>query len=122
MKSYRFELPAKCNVKTISIRETDGKDESEAAEMAEAKGKSRTVTDELVRLAIVKVNGKPVPKPFSDYDHWNTKTRRAVFMAWLSVNGMDEKEQDFLERGVDEDALAEQQQGVSGDETSGEPG
>lgn len=94
---FRYELPTGCDIASITIRETSGKDERAAAAQQKAKGGDATYSDELVRISIAAVDDKSVEQPFPDYDDWNTKTRRCVFEAFQKVNGVSpEEERGFL--------------------------
>ena len=106
MKPVTFPLPPSTghksvNCKSISLREVTGTDEALAATIAEAKGKSGSTFNELLRLAIVKVDGKNVEQPFTDMDRWNSRTRRFLLDAFNSMNGASAKEtEDFLAGAV----------------------
>jgi hypothetical protein len=102
MRAWKFDLPQgtgpkRVDIKSVSLREITGQDEILANSLAEAKGKQGSVRVELVRLSIVKVDGKPVQQPFGDLDTWNSRTRKFVLDAFNSVNSNTEKEsEDFL--------------------------
>ena len=97
METYRFELPPdkgtrRCNIRSITLRETNGPDETMAAQLAEAKGKQGSVSIETIRLSIVAVDDKPASQPFGDLDTWNTRTRNLVAQYWDSINGTSQGE------------------------------
>lgn len=94
---YTFKFPAKCNIRSITIRETDGADETKAAEAKEALGKAGSFMEELIKLSIVAVDDEPVKAPFGEMEKWNSRTRSLVMAAFKSVNGFLEQEAaDFL--------------------------
>lgn len=92
-------LPERCNIKSVSIRETTGVDERNAALAAEAK---KTATyPELIRLAIVAVDGQPVSPPGAvDFDNWNSRTRKAVGLLFDRINDVAAAEMDPLFEGM----------------------
>lgn len=122
LAQYRFDLSSKkaCSVKSFVMRETTGADEENAAVAAKAKGGAMTPTEELVRLSIVSVDGKPVDQPYLSFDSWNTRTRNYAIKAWASINGVDEKDaKDFLDGA---EALAVSASGAKSGEDSGVSG
>jgi hypothetical protein len=107
--SWNFQLPQgkgtkRVDIQSVSLREITGKDEVLAASIAEAKGKQGSIQLELVRLAIVKVDGQSVQQPFGDLDGWNSRTRKFVLDAFLSINSTSEKESEVFLSTVSEDA------------------
>lgn len=100
MLKYTFDISKRrgCSIKTFTIRETDGKDETLAAVTAKAKGEGASMLEELARLSIVEVDGRPVsPESPADMDSWNTRTRTFVLNAFRHINGIDDEEgKDFL--------------------------
>lgn len=99
MAAYRFELPPdkgprRCDIRSVTIKETNGEDELAAKLAADAKGKSGSVNIETIRLSIVAVDDKPVAQPFADLDKWNTRTRKLIADYFSSINGSDEGESD----------------------------
>jgi hypothetical protein len=91
------------SIKSFTIRETDGKDEDAAAIVARARGGTATVMEELVKRAIMFVDGQPVNHtegvPFEAWDGWNSATRSFVTNAFQSVNGFMKEDADFLTLG-----------------------
>lgn len=87
------------------MREVDGRDEEIAANMAKAKGGSATSGEEMVRLAIVAVNGKPVKQPYLQFDTWNQRARSFALKAFNELNGYTKDEEEaFLATAEEEDA------------------
>lgn len=104
---YHYDLTKykRCSIDSFDMRETNGKDEDQAVLVAKAKGGAATSLDELVRLSITKVNGKPVNTgdgvPLSEYDEWNSRTRTFIINAYKKLNGVSNEEgQDFQAAGV----------------------
>jgi hypothetical protein len=96
-----FPLPKGCDIETITIRETTGKDEAQAALNSRAKGKHGVFVDEMIRLSIAKVDGKEVEQPFNDIEEWSSKTRAWVLKGYFKVNGTtEEDESSFFENAV----------------------
>lgn len=99
----KFTLPEGHPIKTIVMREIDGKDELEAARWASAKKSSvdqewSAMLMEQVRCAIVAVDDKNAEMPFVDFDQWPVKTRRLVVAAWTQLNVVEEEDsKNFLE-------------------------
>lgn len=126
MSAYTFELPAdrgpkRCNIHSVTIRESNGDDEALASMTAEAKGKQGSVHIETVRASIVAVDGKPVSQPFLDFDKWNTRTRRIVSEYWSSINGTDTEELgNFIKAALPVPEVSRPALSVAGG--SGEPG
>lgn len=103
--AYKFQAPPGLPFQTISIRETDGRDEQVALETAKAA--KTTYADELTKLSIAKVDGKAVSQPFDEYDRWPTRARLYVDRAWAKINGLEaEKLEDFLESAAAEEVSA----------------
>lgn len=126
MDAYRFELPPdkgprRCNIRSITIRETGGEDEGMAAQIAEAKGKSGSVAIETIRASIIAVDDNPVQQPYAELDKWNTRTRRLVAKFWESVNGVDDGEADPFVEGAKPVPVASRP-ALSAAGNSGEPG
>lgn len=100
---YRFDLSGKkgCSIKSFVIKETNGEDEENAANLKLAKGGRATVFEELVRLSITYVNDVKAEQPLDEYDRWNSRTRAYIMNAFKSVNGVEDKEvEDFLAAGA----------------------
>ena len=94
MLEYRFDLSKfpRMSIKSFHIREVTGEDEQVAALAAEAKGKSTSMLQELVRLSISQVEDAPVDAgTFTAFDKWSSRTRTAVMNAFKAINGMDDK-------------------------------
>lgn len=102
--SFRFDLSKKknCSIDSVTIKETTGRDEEKAAQLARAKGAKESVFEELMRLSIVAVNDTPVDQPYSGLDDWNSKTRSYILQAFQSINGIggDGELDDFLSSAV----------------------
>jgi len=93
-----YRLPPRCNIESVTVRETNGIDEQEAALAAEAKG--TTIYSELVLLSIIEIDGDTVPgKGAAPMQQWNTRTRAAVRMIFDRLNDVSQAEMDplFLE-------------------------
>ena len=107
MLKYRFDLSAKknCSIKSFVIRETNGRDEEQAAIFAKAKGAASSSFEELVRLSVVSVNDAPVEQPFTAFDDWNSRTRMYVLQAYRSINAIesDKEVDDFLASATQQD-------------------
>lgn len=93
-----------CRITTITIKSTDGIDESYAAKRADAKGSN--MTEELIRYSLVsytrvkdKVDETVIAsQPFEGFDKWSTKARNFVVAAWKVISTPDEDElKDFFE-------------------------
>lgn len=102
MSVFTYRLPERCNIQTVSIKETNGKDEGIARAAAESRGAAGSVGEELVKLAIVAIDGNPVPQPLVAWDEWSSRTRLAVTRAFDRVNGLSgEETQVFLLSGAE---------------------
>lgn len=98
----RFSLEGRkgAQAQSITVRETDGKDEEQASLTAKAKGGASNEIEELVRLSIVAIDDKPVTQPFEGFDSWKSKMRGYALSAWRDMNVIDEKEaESFLKGG-----------------------
>jgi hypothetical protein len=84
MKQYEYQLPKRCRIDSVTIRETFGTDEDEAVLAAENSGADPKA--ELVSLSIVAVNGTPCLPGNSGFDKWPTKTRSVVKALFDRVN------------------------------------
>jgi hypothetical protein len=93
---YDLEKYGRCSIKSFDMRETNGKDEDVAALTSRAKGGAANMLEELVRLSITKVDGKPVNTgdgvPLSEYDDWSSRTRTFVLNAYKALNGISGEE------------------------------
>ena len=89
-------------IESITVRETNGRDEETAAEYAKAKGGSATIQEELARLSVVAFNDRPVKHELATetFDGWNSKTRGYVLIAWRDLNVVEDAE-DFRKSGED---------------------
>jgi len=95
MEQRTFDLPAGCTIQTVTLRETNGKDEKAAHD--DAKTMKIDVTEAMIRRAVVEIDGNPVSWPVSEFESWNTKTRVLVARAFHVLNGTtDEELADFL--------------------------
>lgn len=95
-------------LESFHMREIDGRDEELAAGMAAAKGGQATGSEEMVRLAIVAVNGKPVQQPYLGFDVWNQRARSLSLKAFRTLNSHTEKEgDDFLATAEEADPLTD---------------
>lgn len=81
-------------LESFHMREIDGRDEELAAGMAAAKGGHATGSEEMVRLAIVAVNDKPVQQPYLQFDVWNQRARSFALQSFRLLNSHTEKESD----------------------------
>lgn len=85
-------------IHAITIRTTDGKDETYAAKQADARG--TTGNEELVRVSIVNYElGNEaesrvvdIKQPFIGFDGWSSKARNFVVVAWHRLGNPSEKE------------------------------
>jgi hypothetical protein len=75
-------------ITSFVMRETDGRDEENAANTAKAKGGSMTAFEEQIRLSLVEVNGQKVNEgmPYLAYDQWNSRARHFASAAFTSIN------------------------------------
>lgn len=106
----RFRFGENHDVTELVIRQTDGYDERDAAKMIDTNPET-SMYAELVRLAIVEVNGDRVEQPFMDIDRWSTKTRSLVMDAYNALNENDEAEKAaFLAASEDVAPLVERPQ------------
>lgn len=95
-------------LKSFHMREIDGRDEEIAASMAAAKGGQATGSEEMVRLAIVAVNDKPIAQPYLAFDVWNQRARSFSLKAFRQMNSHTEKEGDnFLATGEEGDPMVD---------------
>lgn len=86
-------------IASFKMRETDGRDEENAANTAKAKGGSMTALEEQIRLSLVEVNEQAVNAgaPYLAYDNWNSRARAFAFEAYRSMNSVKTEEvADFL--------------------------
>lgn len=105
MLVIKFKPPARCRVgdedlKEFELRETDGKDESNATVSAKGKANSGNYVEELLSMSLVSVNGKAVNQgvPYVDFPKWNSRARAFALKAWQFVNGMgDDEETPFVQ-------------------------
>jgi hypothetical protein len=97
-----FKFPGKCSVDSVVVRETNGIDEQAAALAASTKGGQASVYTELVRQAIVEVNGQKIQQPYMELEQWNSKTRALLMKAYEQVNELpDEQLSVFLAASED---------------------
>lgn len=92
---------------SFTLRETNGKDEEYAAERAKAVGSS--ITEELIRVSIVAVNGERTVQPYLALGLWNSKARSRLARAFQELNSASEKEDadfDAADAAADESADA----------------
>lgn len=112
MRAWTFQLPQgngkkRVDVQSITVREVNGRDEEIAAAATEAKGKHGSMVLELLRLAIVKIDGAPTAQPFGEIDKWNARTRKLALDAYISINGTTKEESEaFLASAEEEDVGA----------------
>lgn len=103
MAEYVFKFPkpkfGKFAAQSITVKEMTAEDEELALKIAEAKGKKdEAIGMEMIRASISRVDGKPVPVGFPEFDKWNAKSRNFAAEAWRAVNGStDEEKASFLE-------------------------
>lgn len=108
---YSFEQAkikrARCgnvDLKDFHMREVNGQDEELAANWAKQKGGAASSSEEMVRLAIVAVNGEPVKQPYLQFDVWNQRARSFALKAFNELNGFNGDEGDrFLGTAEEED-------------------
>lgn len=98
LDKMKFDFPpGKWSVQSVTIREVTGRDELAAAKLAEAK--KTTAYTELIKLAIVEVDGAPVaPAGNVPLEEWTTKTRKAVARYFDELNDVAEAALDPLIR------------------------
>lgn len=105
MQATRFELPAGCNCRSITMREIDGNDEIQAAVWAEKHIapvlKKNTVAlmgqeqFESIRVSVVAVDDKLVNLDgvaYREMDRWNLKTKRYLMAFYGELNGVTSDE------------------------------
>jgi hypothetical protein len=96
---------------SFTLRETNGKDEEYAAERAKAMKTS--MTEELIRVSIVAVNGERVAQPYLALGLWNSKARTRLARAFQEINSASDKEDEDFDKADaapeagDADAAAE---------------
>jgi hypothetical protein len=88
-------------IRTFTLRETDGDDETIATQSAAQKKDALiTPSEEIVKLALVEVNGVEVEQPYDAYDRWNSKARSFAMSAYRQLNGISPQEMEsFLKDG-----------------------
>ena len=89
-------------IASFTVRETNGDDETIASQAVKQHGKNSKTTplEELVKLAILAVNGEEVEQPYDDFDRWNSKARNLAVMAYQQLNGTTPEEMEsFLSQG-----------------------
>ena len=105
----KFSPPPRCkcgdeDLTSFEMRETTGKDESNAASNTRAKGAHGNQIEELICAALVSINGKPVNvdgKPYDQFGSWNSRARAFALKAWTYLNGVAEGEETpFVESAV----------------------
>lgn len=103
-KTFQFKGIKGVSISSVTIKETDGNDETIAAERAESLGKAASVAEEIVRMSIVAVDGVPVKQPYMGFNKWNSRTRAFVLNAWRHINAIPDASEisSFLESGEDE--------------------
>lgn len=102
-RKVRYPIPTKVKdctdqegtaVLAVTIRTTDGKDESYASKQADARG--TTMTEELIRFSVVSYETaegvKTASQPFIGFDDWSTKLRNFVVAAWKRLATPDDEE------------------------------
>lgn len=85
-----FKFPKGCSVGSITMRETTGKDEENAIRQAELKGSVTFYPNELLRCAIVKVDGAAAG--LVDLESWNSRTRLFAKAAFNKMNSAEDSE------------------------------
>lgn len=90
MKQITYELPQRCAIGSITLRETNGVDEEQAAVEAESHGIS--VNHCMVEAAIVMIDGEPATPGATGYRRWPTKTRSVVATFNERLNGVEEQD------------------------------
>jgi hypothetical protein len=107
----KFRFGPGHDIEELVMRQTDGIDERDAAKMVDARPEETGIYAELVRLAIVSVDGQIVDQPFMPVDRWSTKTRNLVMDAYNALNENDEAEKAaFLAASEDVAPLVERGQ------------
>ena len=97
---------AKCGdtpLREFHMREVDGRDEEVAANTAKMKGGAASSSEEMIRLAIVAVNGEPVQQPYLKFDIWNQRARAFALKAFNDLNGFTQDESDLFLGTAEED-------------------
>ena len=95
MLHRKFPLGERCNCREIVIREVNGIDEQEAALRADMRGKRSSIYAELVRLAIVEVDGKRVEQPGAI----GCRAERVRRLEWVEVDLAVKPNRDQRHRG-----------------------
>lgn len=85
-----FDLPARCSIKRVTIRELNGKDERQA--LLAAKESGETLWLAMVRLSITQVDDQAIHTGSAPVDDWNTRTRNAVGQFFDYMNGVEDEE------------------------------
>ena len=87
---FRFRLDGleRVSIKSVTLRETDGRDGYRARHLAQKAGPGVTAYDELLRLSIVEVDGVDVEQPYAEMDQWTTRTRQFVQRAFTELNSL----------------------------------
>lgn len=92
MEENTFHAPADArgfDFKKIKLRELTGKDDVSVAKRCKGIDDPWLRQMERVRVAIVEVDGKPVPQPFEEFDLWRERSRLLAQAAYAKVNGID---------------------------------
>lgn len=93
MDKDEFHAPADArglDFKRIKLRELTGRDDVAIAKRCKGMDDAWLRQMERVKLAIVEVDGKPVPQPFEEFDLWRERSRLLAQAAYAKVNGVDQ--------------------------------
>lgn len=85
-----FDMPPRCSIKSVTVRECDGTDESQAVLAAE--NKNTTMYTELMRLSVERINDEPVLPGTAPLERWTSRTRKAVSMFFDHLNDVSDEE------------------------------
>lgn len=105
LQKKTFDLPERCSIKQITIREVNGVDEMNASRAADAKKTGSMV--ELLRLSIIEVDGEAISPPgTAPLDGWTSRTRKAVAKFFDTMNDCTPEELDPLVARANEEESA----------------
>lgn len=112
MRSRRFTFPDGCSIREVVVREINGLDQRKAFKMAEVTGGTNLeVMEEMVRLAIVEVDGQAVTQPYTEVSSWNSRTLQLLTLAFNELNqATDSEAAAFLAAGKECEAEPRQSQ------------
>ncbi len=111
-----FQLPKGCSIRSVVMRELDGRDEREAAKLLTALGTLDSLdialTEANLSMAVVAVDGVAVSQPFLDLPSYSLKTRRLIMAGFHDLNGISDDELDSFLQAEKTPDPAQEDQGV----------